>query len=208
MKKLTLTLILSALVLPAMADTSKYLEEILANKEIKQQITAELNQQVKTQKTKQDPIFYFEKANTALNVLIKENESLLPLLERVKQSHRNLIVFLTIEEYTGENDFGQTCKDLFYQLDALALDILEIEKIDKDLAKTIEKIVNHPYFFNALSLEMNISAMVTIIQRYYKPAFYDNMAIAESSLSKGTSKTGYDKDWEDFIDNWLKKHHK
>ena len=44
MKKLTLTLILSALVLPAMADTSKYLKEILANEGIKQEITATLEQ--------------------------------------------------------------------------------------------------------------------------------------------------------------------
>lgn len=213
MKKLTLTLILSALVLPAMADTSKYLKEILANEGIKQEITATLEQvkekeNAKTKEQKEEPVFYFEKANIALSVLIRENEQLLPLLERVKQSHRNLIVFLSIEEYTGEEAFRQTCKDLFYQLDALALDILEIHKIDKNLAETIEKIVDHPYFVNPLSLEINISALNTLMLKYYKPSFYNNMAIAESSLIKKPNKTGYDKDWEDFIDNWLKKHNK
>ena len=209
MKKLTLTIILSALILPVMANTSKYLEEIFANKEAKQEIASALAQaKTKIEETKQEPTFYFEKANIALNILLEENEQLLPLLERVKQSHRNLMFFLTIEEYTSEEEFRQTCKDLFYYLDALTLDIWEIQKIDKNLAETIEKIVDHPYYFNALVLEVNISALNTLILKYYKPSFYNNMSIAESALVKGPSKTGYDKKWEDFIDNWISKHSK
>ena len=209
MKKLILTLILSALVLPVMADTLKDLEKILANKELKQEITSALEQaKSKVKGMKQEPTFYFEKADIALNILIQENEPLLPLLERVKQSHKNLMIFLAIEEYVSEEEFRKTCKDLFYYLDALALDILEIQKIDKNLAETIEKIVDHPYYVNALALEVNISALNTLILKYYKPSFYYNMAIAQSALIKETSKTGYDKKWEDFIDNWINKHSK
>lgn len=209
MKRLLLTIILSALVLPAMADTSKDMERILANEELSKEIISALEQaKTKVKGTKQEPTFYFEKANIALNILIEENEQLLPLLERVKHSHKNLMIFLAIEEYVGEEAFRQTCKDLFYYLDALALDILEIHKIDKNLAETIEKIVDHPYYVNALALEVNISALNTLILKYYKPSFYSNMAIAQSDLIKKTSKTGYDKNWEDFIDNWIKKHNK
>lgn len=209
MKKLLLTIILSALVLPVMADTSKDMKKILANEELSKEIISALEQaKTKVKGTKQEPTFYFEKADIALNILIEENEQLLPLLERVKQSHKNLMIFLAVEEYVSEDEFKQTCKDLFYYLDALALDILEIHKIDKNLAETIEKIVDHPYYVNALALEINISALNTLVLKYYKPSFYYNMAIAESALIKKTSKTGYDKNWEDFIDNWLKKHSK
>lgn len=208
MKRLLLTIILSALVLPVMADTSKDMKKILANEELSKEIISALEQAKTIKETKQEPTFYFEKANIALNILIEENEQLLPLLERVKQSHKNLIIFLTIEEYVSEDAFRQTCKDLFYYLDALALDILEIHKIDKNLAETIEKIVDHPYYVNALALEVNISALNTLVLKYYKPSFYYNMAIAESALIKKTNKTGYDKNWEDFIDNWIKKHSK
>ncbi len=202
MKKLILALILSALVFPAMADTSKDLEKILANKELKQEITSAL-EQAKTKEKKQEPIFYFEKADIALNILIQENEQLLLLLERVKQSHKNLMLFLTIEEYVSEEEFRKTCKDLFYYLDALALDIWEIQKIDKNLAGTIEKIVDHPYYVNALALEVNISALNTLVLKYYKPSFYYTMTIAQSALIKEPNKTGYDKKWEDFIDKFL-----
>lgn len=204
MKKLILALILSALVFPAMADTSKDLEKILANKELKQEITSALEQaKSKVKGMKQEPTFYFEKANIALNILIQENEQLLPLLERVKQSHKNLMFFLTIEEYVSEEEFRKTCKDLFYYLDALALDIWEIQKIDKNLAGTIEKIVDHPYYVNALALEVNISALNTLVLKYYKPSFYYTMKIAQSALIKEPNKTGYDKKWEDFIDKFL-----
>lgn len=204
MKKLLLTIILSALVLPVMADTSKDLEKILANTELSQQIS-EVLKNLKEQKVAEKSYFYYEKAEQALDILIQENESLKPLIEKVKYSHGNLIIFLARSEYKDEALFRQTCKDLFFQLDALALDILEIAKIDKDLAKTIEKIVNHQYFFNAIILEVNISAMITLTKKYYNPPFYDNMAIAESSLIKDSSKTGYDKKWEDFIDKFLAK---
>lgn len=207
MKKLLLTIILSALVLPVMADTSKDMKKILANEELSKEIISAL-EQAKTKGTKQEPTFYFEKADIALNILIEENEQLLPLLERVKQSHKNLMIFLAIEEYVSEEAFKQTCKDLFYYLDALALDILEIHKIDKNLAETIEKIVDHPYYVNALALEVNISALNSLVLKYYKPSFYPNMAIAQSDLIKKTNKTGYDRNWEDFIDNWIKKHSK
>lgn len=209
MKKIILTLILSALVFPAMADTSKDLEKILANKELKQEITSALEQaKAKIKGIKQEPTFYFEKADIALNILIQENEPLLPLLERVKQSHKNLMIFLAIEEYVSEEEFRKTCKDLFYHLDALVLDIWEIQKIDKNLAETIEKIVDHPYYVNPLSLEVNISALNALVLKYYKPSFYYAMAIAQSALIKEPSKTGYDKKWEDFIDNWISKHSK
>lgn len=207
MKKLLLTIILSALVLPVMADTSKDMKKILANEELSKEIISAL-EQAKTKGTKQEPTFYFEKADIALNILIEENEQLLPLLERVKQSHKNLMIFLAIEEYVSEEAFKQTCKDLFYYLDALALDILEIHKIDKNLAETIEKIVDHPYYVNALALEVNISALNSLVLKYYKPSFYPNMAIVQSDLIKKTNKTGYDRNWEDFIDNWIKKHSK
>ena len=207
MKKLLLTIILSALVLPVMADTSKYLEDILANEDLSKEISAVLSE-TKSKEKKQEPIFYFEKADIALNILIQENEQLTPLLERVKQSHKTLISFLSLKNYISEDEFKQTCKDLFYYLDTLALDILEIQKIDKNLAETIEKIVDHPYFFNALALEVNISALNTLVLKYYKPSFYYNMAIAQSALIKEPNKTGYDKKWEDFIDNWLDKHSK
>lgn len=207
MKKLLLTFLLSTLVLPAMAESSKDLENILANKELTKEISSALNN-LKKQKNAVQYMPYYEKANKALDILIKENESLKPLLERVKHSHNNLTAFLARTEYKDENAFKQTCKDLFYYLDALALDISEIKKADKTLAKTIEQIVNHPYFFNALTLETNISIMVSLVKKYYSPVFYDNMAIAQSSLIKEAGKTGYDKLWEDFMDNWLKNHTK
>ena len=210
MKKLLLTLILSAIILPAMADTSKYLEEILANKNLAVEIFAVL-QELKEQQNKQEQkpdLSYFEKADYALNILIKENEQLKPLLEQVKASRKNLIIFLSLKEYISEDEFKQTCKELFYHLDALALDILEISKIDKNLAHTTSKIIDHQYFFNALALEVNISAMTALALKYYKPDFYENMALADFDLTKSTNKIGYNKEWEDFIDNWIKKHSK
>lgn len=205
MKKVLLTFLLSALILPVMADTSKDLEAILANKKLAGEINSTLKN-IKEQKT--PSLFYQPKADTALQILIKENPDLKPLLDKVLYSRNNLINFLANTEYKGEADFKQTCKDLFYYLDALALDIWEIGKADKALAKTTEEIVNHQYYFKALALDANISAMLTLIQKYYKPAFYDNMAIAQSDLIKQNSKTGYNKEWETFIDNWLKKHNK
>ena len=205
MKKIFLLIFLSALVLPAMADASKSLENILANKELAKEISSALDN-LKEQKNLVPYVPYYEKANKALDILIEENESLRPLLEKVKHSYNNLTAFLEHTEYKDENTFKQTCKNLFYYLDALALDISEIEKADKNLAKTIEQIVNHPYFFNALTLETNISIMITLVKKYYNPVFYDNMAIAQSSLIKEAGKTGYDKLWEGFIDNWLKNH--
>lgn len=205
MKKLLLTFLLSALVLPVMADTSKDLEAILANKKL----ASEINDTLKNIKEKKEPsLFDQPKADTALQILIKEKPDFKPLIDKVLSSHSNLINFLANTEYKSEVDFKQTCKDLFYYLDALALDIWEISKADKTLAKTIEEIVNHQYYFKALSLEINISGLITLTSKYYKPVFFDNMAISQSDLIKQNSKTGYNKNWEDFIDNWLKKHNK
>ena len=202
MKKLLLIVLFSALVLPAMADTSKNLEKILADKNLRKEVSSTLKN-AKVQNAKADYISSYTKANNALNILIKENTELKPLIEKVAYTHTNLTSFLNQTKYTSAEDFQMTCKDLLFYLDAMALDILEIGKINKDLANTIEKIVNHQYYLNALTIDANISALHSLALKYYKPAFYDNMAIAESSLIKESAKTGYDKNWEDFINKFL-----
>lgn len=207
MKKLLITALFSTLVLPAMAGTTKDLEKILANKNLTKEISSVLKN-VKEQKTKDNIISSYVKANTALDILIKENSELKPLIEKISYTHTNLTLFLNQTKYISEEDFKQTCKDLLFYIDAMALDILEIEKIDKNLAETIEKIVNHQYFLNALAIDANISALHNLVLKYYRPAFYDNMAIAKSSLITKTAKTGYDKEWEDFINDWFTKHSK
>ena len=207
MKKLLSAIILSALVLPVMADTTKDLQKILADKNLTKEISSALKN-AKEESTKEKLISSYVKANTALDILTRENSELKPLIEKIIYTHTNLTLFLNQTKYTSEEDFKQTCKDLLYYLDAMALDILEIEKIDKNLADTIEKIVNHQYFVNALNIDANISALHNLVLKYYKPAFYDNMAIAKSSLIIKTAKTGYDKEWENFINDWLIKHNK
>lgn len=202
MKKLLITILFSALVLPAMAESSQTLEKILADKKLGKEISSALKN-AKEQNTKTNFTTDYEKANDALEILIKEHNDLKPLIEKVAYIHRNLTLFLNQTRYTNDEDFKLTCKDLLFYLDGMALDILEIGKIDKNLANTIEKIVNRQYFFNALTIDANISALHALTLKYYKPTFYNNMAIAKSNLITEPAKTGYNKEWEKFIDNWL-----
>ena len=206
MKTLLLTIIFSALILPAMA-TDENLQEILADKKLAAQIKNSLQ---KTQEQQNKNIFVpdWQKADKALNTLIKENSDLKPLLEKVQTSHKNLISFLVRTENVDEASLLQTYKDLFYLLDSLTLDILEISKIDKDLADTIEKIVNHQYFFKALNIDVNASGLILATIKHYKPSFYENTALAQTPLKDQSSRTGYNREWQNFIDTWLKKHTK